>query len=103
MSPSQAIWAAKTFPNNLYYLLNFNTYLEGIITLFMLMVGNNFNVISGNFVQVHGVGVAERAMLVPPSAPLPTYQRRSFSALHTHTQTHKQCRLRRTRVSTCTS
>lgn len=34
---SQAHWAALPVPASLYYLLNFNTYREGMLTLFMLV------------------------------------------------------------------
>ena len=50
--PEDPMWAAKEFPANLYYRLNFNTYKEGMITLFMLLIVNNWNVISANFVAV---------------------------------------------------
>ncbi|GAB5036822.1 two-pore calcium channel [Nannochloropsis oceanica] len=49
---SQAHWAALPVPASLYYLLNFNTYREGMLTLFMLMVVNNWNLISEQFVAV---------------------------------------------------
>jgi len=50
--PSQPIWATLPFPGSLYYLLNFNTYREGMLTLFMLLVVNNWNQISAQFVRV---------------------------------------------------
>jgi hypothetical protein len=46
------MWAEKGFAGNLYYLLNFNTYKEGMVTLFMLLIVNNWNLISANFVAV---------------------------------------------------
>lgn len=49
---SDPMWAEKDFAGNLYYLLNFNSYREGMITLFMLLIVNNWNLISANFVAV---------------------------------------------------
>ena len=81
VDPSNPLWVDKAFPQNLFYLyvykwylhvqhkasfglltispppshhnrLNFNTYKEGMMTLFILLVVNDWNIISGNFVQV---------------------------------------------------
>lgn len=30
------MWAERDFAGNLYYMLNFNTYKEGMVTLFMV-------------------------------------------------------------------
>lgn len=39
-------------PKSHHNRLNFNTYKEGMMTLFILLVVNDWNIISGNFVQV---------------------------------------------------
>ncbi len=33
---SDPMWAGRDFPASLYYLLNFNTYKQGMVTLFMV-------------------------------------------------------------------
>lgn len=38
ITPADPMWAERDFAANLYYLLNFNTYKEGMVTLFMLLV-----------------------------------------------------------------
>jgi hypothetical protein len=36
ITPSDPMWADRDPPSDLYYLLNFNTYKEGMVTLFMV-------------------------------------------------------------------
>lgn len=36
ITEADPMWAEKDFAGNLYYLLNFNTYKEGMVTLFMV-------------------------------------------------------------------
>lgn len=50
--PEHPMWAMKDFPGNLYFMLNFNTYKEGMVTLYMLLIVNNWNLIAANFVSV---------------------------------------------------
>lgn len=42
--------------------MNFNTYKEGMMTLFQLLVVNDWNIISANFVQVQ----KDRNVQTPP-------------------------------------
>lgn len=36
ITPNDPMWEERDFALNLYYLLNFNTYKEGMVTLFMV-------------------------------------------------------------------
>lgn len=36
ITPNDPMWEKRDFALNLYYLLNFNTYKEGMVTLFMV-------------------------------------------------------------------
>ena len=71
--------------HNLYYLLNFNSYLESLVTLFVILVQNDWNIVAGGYVKLHGItgacspgtpprhpGLSRPLTARPPPPPLPS-------------------------------